>query len=155
HRLWRDPSDEHPRQVVAFVVAEALGLLMRGAKCSVAVARAGIVRRARGRPGEDGADRLEQGVALFPPRMRGDDAPGVAVQAGGVSEHADQMLGLILDVARAPVSWDDNDRADVAQLAGDALVEQRLASSFARGSFGSRTPYDGVEGLVGAGNVDL
>src|SRR5690349_9040467 len=87
--------------------------------------------------------------------MGDDDTRGVAVEAGVDGQHADQMLGLILDVARAPVPRHDDHWADVAQFAGDALGEQRLSAGFTRGALGARTPDNGVESLIRAGDVDL
>ena len=66
--------------------------------------------------------------------MLQDDARGVAVETGIVGEHGDQVLGLIGQVAGAPGARYNDDGADVAQFAGNALCEKWPVIGFACGS---------------------
>lgn len=77
-----------------------------------------------------------------------DDYPGgVAVEAGVVDQHGDEVLGLVAQIFLAPgAGWagDDDHGADVAELGGDSFVERCALSE-----------DDGFVGAVGAGDVDF
>jgi len=61
---------------------------------------------------------------------------------------------LLAQVALAPWPRHDDDRRDVAQLSRDRLVQQRPALSLAPLALRPGAEDDGLEGLVGAGQVD-
>ena len=120
----------------------------------MAVARAGIVGRTRGRL------RRRLRIARATPRAASsrhadDDARGVAVEAGIVGQHADEVLGLIGDIARAPGPGTTITGLTLPSSPVMRLCKQRLARRLARRALRARTPDDGVEGLIRAGDMDL
>ena len=86
--------------------------------------------------------------------MLDDDPGGVAVEAGVVGEHGDQVLGLVLDVAAAPGAGHHDHRAHVAQLRTDRLVQDRAALGLALGALGAGAEGDRLDRAVRTGDMD-
>src|SRR5581483_11791306 len=128
---------------------------MRLDKGFLPILRAWIVGSAQGDLCQGMTNFAQEVAALAPAGVLDDDARGVAVKAGGIGGHAGDVHGLVAQVALAPGSGHDNYGTDVAELAGDALVQLGSLLGLALRSLFAGSKDDRVEGLIRAGNVDL
>jgi hypothetical protein len=118
-----DVGNERPGQHAGLARADGLGLRVRADEPLVALLGAGVVGAALGRAGEHGAQGVHERLLLGPALVQNDDLAGVAVEPAVVAHLGGEVLGVELHVGLRPGPGHDDDRGDVAELAGDALVD--------------------------------
>ncbi len=104
--------------------------------------------------GEARTDAVEQRDALRPVPRGHDHARGRAVEPGVVDEHRGDVVGVVVEVGRAPPARHHDDRREVAELGGERLVEDRLVAALALLALRSRPEHDRLVGAVRAGDVE-
>src|SRR5437879_850937 len=88
--------------------------------------RTGVIRDATRQATEDRLQAREK-ILTLRPMFPGDQyARRQAVESGIVDNRRGDVFRLGLKLGRRVVAGDDDPRRDVAQFAGDRLVEQRL-----------------------------
>ena len=80
----------------------------------------------------------------------------VAVERRVVRHHGGHVARLKPQLILAVFARNDHDRADVAELAGDALLENRIVLAAPALLLGAgRPPHDAIVGLVRSGDVNV
>ncbi len=141
-------------RIAAAGCGDRLGCCMTGGDLLLAPDRAGIVRRSRRRVAERAAHLLQEARRKIP-GLRGDQhLRGDAVRTRVVELHRRDVGSLESEVGFAPRTGNHDHRRDVAQLAGDRLVEHRPCRRLACGGVGTGAEHDRVVGALAAGQVD-
>src|SRR6266487_6328855 len=119
-----DACDQRPGQFFSCVGAHLLGVGMGRDEQALPLLRAWIIGVARREFSQYPVYLSWQRSSALPGGVLDNGPRCIAVEAGIVGERCNDMFGLVRQVAPAPRTRYDDDRADAAQFARDALVQQ-------------------------------